>query len=406
MNPISNTIPPEGLARVAEIMASVPGGALLFTVVLFVLVLSILVFVHELGHYLAARQMGVKVLAFAIGFGRPLLKWNDKHGTEWRIGWLPLGGYVQLMGQTDLEATRKSKAKGHYMSKPVWRRAWIIIAGPLANLVLGFVVLWGAFMLGEQRPQAVIGSVISDMPAAGVLQVGDRILSLNTTPIEAWDDMLAGMNVLSQQSPLGVRVVMLEIERAGQIQKLLLAPKVIEVTDIFGQTHRAARLGVVPSGVVFEVAHTPLSAAHRALERTWELTSLTVRAIWKLLTGAIGTENLTGPLGIADLTGQSAQLGVYALLMLMAVVSINLCIVNLFPLPVLDGGHLLMLAYEALRGKPVAARVQEWGYRIGLSCIVGLAVLSTYQDARRFGWVEDAKPTVPSATGASTSSQP
>lgn len=399
---ISTTLPADDLAHLAETAASVPGGGLAFTIILFVLVLSVLVFIHELGHYIAARQMGVKVLAFAIGFGRPLVKWDDKHGTEWRIGWLPLGGYVQLMGQTDLEATRKSTQKGHYMSKPVWRRAWIIAAGPLANVVLGFVLLWGAFLLGEHKPSPTVGATIEGMPAHGVLLAGDTVKKLNGTVVESWEDILAGMDDLSQSGPNSVRLVMLDIERNGQVQTVPLAPKIIDTQDVFGQHHRAARLGVSPSGETFVVAHTPVSAATRAAERTYELAALTTQALWKLLTGAMGAENLTGPLGIADLTGQTAQVGLYALLMLMAVVSINLCIVNLFPLPILDGGHLVMLGYEALAGKPVAARVQEWAYRVGLACIVGLALLSTYQDARRFGWV--AHETAPTEPAAPTSS--
>jgi regulator of sigma E protease len=372
---------PDLLARLAAWASTYPGGDTVFTIVLFIFVLSVLVFVHELGHYTAARQVGVKVLAFSIGFGRPLFKWSDKHHTEWRIGWLPLGGYVQLFGQEDLTPTVQSKKVGHYMSRSVLARAWIILAGPLANLVFGFVVLWGAFSLGEQRIKAEVGTVLPNMPAFGVLQTGDVLLQLNGQPIADWEDLLNQLQT-HDGAPL-----QLAVQRAGAIQWLNLTPQLQTHTDVFGQTQQVARVGVAPSGATLVVERNIWQAALRAAERSYELTALTLKSLWKLLTGAIGTENLTGPLGIADLTGQTAHVGFYALFMLAALISVNLCVVNLFPLPVLDGGHLVMLGYEAVRGKPLGVAAQQWAFKVGFLCIISLVVVSTYHDLRGFGVV-------------------
>jgi regulator of sigma E protease len=389
---------PDLLAQLALRVQQIPGGETAFTVGLFILLLSVLVFAHELGHYLAARQVGIKVLAFSIGFGRALFAWRDAHGTEWKIGWLPLGGYVQMLGQEDLKASTKSRQSGHYMSKSIAQRAWVIVAGPLANVVLGVVVLWGAFGLGEQRLRAEVGAVLAAMPAMGVLQTGDMVQWFNGTAVAGWEELY------EQISDNTGTPITLGVQRGGALLQVSLTPQVKEHTDLFGDTHTVGRIGIAPSGSLYTVEHGPLEALGRALERTYELTALTVKSLWKLLTGAIGAENLTGPLGIADITGQTAHSGFYALLMLTALISINLCVVNLFPLPVLDGGHLVFLALEKLRGRPLSAVAQEWAFRVGLLCIVGLALLSTFNDVKRFGWVGEAPGA--SATPAGTATQP
>ncbi len=378
---------PDLLARLANLAQQIPGGELAFTVVLFIVLLSGLVFVHELGHYLAARHVGIKVLAFSLGFGRALASWEDSHGTRWKVGWLPLGGYVQMLGQEDLKASTSSRLAGHYMSKSIAQRAYVILAGPLANLLLGAVVLWGAFMLGEQRLQAQIGSVMPNMPATAILQPKDVITALNGQPVAGWEELLQAISA-NTGAPL-----QLTVQRASSLQTVVLTPKVQTHTDIFGDTHTVGRLGITPSGAMYTVAHGPFSALQRAVEKSTEFTVLTVKSLWKLITGAIGTENLTGPLGIADITSQTAHSGVYALLILMALISINLCVVNLFPLPVLDGGHLVFLVLEKLRGRPLGAMAQEWAFRVGFIAIVGLALLSTFNDVKRFGWVDETPAT-------------
>ena len=386
---------PDWLANLAAWAQQTPGGETLFTVVVFVLLLSFLVFVHELGHYLAARQVGIRVLAFSIGFGRAWLRWQDKNGTAWKIGWLPLGGYVHMLGQEDHKPSSTSRAKGHYMSKTVWQRAWVVAAGPLANLGLGVALLWGAFCLGEQRLQPEVGTVLPGMPAAGVLQPGDNITHLNGQPLADWDALLEAVSASPGQP---MRLI---VQRQGTIFAATLTPQQQTHTDIFGEVHQVGRVGIAPSGAVLTVPRTPLAALGRALERSYELMALTLKSVWKLLIGAMGAENLTGPLGIANITGQAAHSGVYALLVLAALISMNLCVVNLLPLPILDGGHLVLLVLERLRGKPLGVVAQEWAFRVGLACLVGLALLSTFNDLKRFGWLGAGR-VVAAAQGGST----
>ncbi|MCA3244645.1 MAG: RIP metalloprotease RseP [Alphaproteobacteria bacterium] len=396
MLPAASALTPDVLACLALWAEQFPGGALLFTVGMFILLLSVLVFVHELGHYLAARSVRIKVLAFSIGFGRALLRWRDRHGTEWKVGWLPLGGYVQMLGQEDLQPSVASAQPGHYMSKTVAQRAWVVLAGPLANLLLGVVVLWGAFLLGEQKLRAEVGAVLPDMPAAGLLQPGDVIEQLNGVPVADWDALLEGISA-NPRLPLA-----LTLQRGTDVVMVTVTPQVQTHTDIFGDTHQVGRIGIAPSGAVLVVPRGPVAALARAVERTYELTTLTLKSVWKLLIGAMGAENLTGPLGIANITGQAAHGGFYALLILAALISINLCVVNLFPLPILDGGHLVLLTLERLRGRPLGMVAQEWAFRVGLVCLVGLALLSTFNDVKRFGWLGGGSPAA-AAQGSSAS---
>ncbi|MBI1309658.1 MAG: RIP metalloprotease RseP [Proteobacteria bacterium] len=370
---------PDFLARAAEFSQSIPGGEAAFTAVLFILVLSILIFVHEWGHYLAARSVGIRVDVFSIGFGRKLFGWTDKNNTLWKVGWLPFGGYVQMFGQEDLQATRKSKQVGHFMSKSVWQRAWVIIAGPLANLVFGFLLLVAIMLTGEHRLKPEVGEVLPDMPAVNILQSNDLVQAINGTPVEDWDALL---NVVSDSAGQKLTFTIL---RNNTPQNVEITPETKSFTDLLGDSHTVGRIGIAPSYNTFVTTHPPLQAVGRAAARTWQLTSLTVLSLYKLAIGAIPADNLTGPLGIANLTGQTAASGLFALMMFMTVITINLCIVNLFPLPILDGGHLVFLTYEKIRGQPLGAGAQEWLYRIGLACIVCLALFATTNDIRRMG---------------------
>lgn len=387
---------PDFLAHLATLAQTIPGGTIIFTTLMFVIVLGLLVFVHELGHYLAARSVGITVQKFSIGFGHEILGWTDKHNTRWKIGWLPLGGYVQMLGQEDLKPSAKSLKPGHFMSKSVWQRAWVIVAGPLANLLFGFVLLLLVMFTGEHRLKAEVGQVLPDMPAVGVLQEGDLITTAGGTPVTDWDTLLDYISAHPSQP------VQLTFTRAGQPMQATLTPQTKTFTDLLGDTHTVGRIGVAPSYNTFVVYHGPASAVQRAAEKTWELTSLTVKSLYKLMIGAVSADNLTGPLGIANLTGQTASSGLFSLLMFMTVITINLCIVNLFPLPILDGGHLVFLAYEKLRGKPVGPNAQEWLFRFGLLCIVMLAVFSTVNDVKRLGLIQRLTGTAPAAEATPT----
>lgn len=370
---------PDLLARLVAWAASLPGGATVVTVVLFVLVLSTLVFVHEFGHFWAARRAGIRVRVFSIGFGTALLKWRDKHDTQWQVGWLPLGGYVEMLGQVDGAAVVARSEPDAYPNKTIGQRAGVIAAGPLANLLFAFVVLVLVMLTGEHKLKAEVGATLPDQPAHGVLQPGDLIVGLNGQPVREWQDV---PDVISDQAGQTVQVT---VQRAGSEVTVPLVPLKTTFTDLLGDTHTVGRLGIAPSYGTFVVQHGPLDAVLRAGERWWELLSLTVTSLYKLVIGAISVDNLTGPLGIADLTGQTAAQGMFTLLMFMVVISINLGLVNLLPLPVLDGGHLVLLALEKLRGKALGARAQEWLFKGGFALIIGLAVLATTNDLRRLG---------------------
>lgn len=387
---------PDFLARAAELAQTIPGGALIFTTVLFILVLSILVFVHEWGHYIAARSVGIKVDVFSIGFGRSIASWVDKNNTRWKIGWLPFGGYVQMFGQEDLKATSRSTKAGHFMSKTVLQRAWVICAGPLANLIFGFLLLITVMLTGEHRLLPQVGDVLPDMPSVGVLQSGDTVQAINGQPIVDWDEMLTMVSDNAGQ-PLTFT-----INRNNTPQDVVITPQVKAFTDLLGDEHIVGRIGITPSYNTFVTYHGPANAIGRAAGKTWELTSLTVLSLYKLAIGAISADNLTGPLGIANLTGQTAASGLFALLMFMTVITINLCIVNLFPLPILDGGHLVFLVYEKIMGKPVGANAQEWLFRIGLACIIMLALFATTNDLRRLGVLKGHKGEQETAAPAGT----
>lgn len=367
------------LTRLADLAQQYPHGDTVFTVVLFLFVLSVLVFFHELGHYAAARSVGIRVEAFSIGFGREIVGFRDKHGTRWKFGWIPLGGYVQMRGQEDLKPIESSVDPLSYGSKTLLQRAWVIVAGPLANLLLGFVLLMAIMLTGEHRLKAEVGAVQPDMPASGVLQNGDTVLALDGQPIADWDAMQAYVSERAGQ-PVVVRVM-----RDGAEQDVQMTPTTTRFTDRLGDEHTVGRIGIAPSMATFVTVHPAGEALVRAAGRTWELTYLTVLSLYKLLIGAISPDNLTGPLGIADMTGQAASSGTFALMMFMVVISINLFVVNLFPLPVLDGGHLVLLALEGIRGRPLGALAQEWLMRVGLVLIVMLALFSTFNDTKRMG---------------------
>ena len=390
---------PDFLSQIATLAQSVPGGGTAFTVTLFILVLGILIFVHELGHYLAARSVGIRVETFSIGFGREILGWNDKHGTRWKIGWLPMGGYVQMFGQEDGKAYSNAEAPDSFSNKTVAQRAWVIAAGPLFNLIFGFLLLLAVMLGGEHRLKAQVGQTVPDMPAANVLQAGDNLLAINTEPLADWDAFQK-----KTQDNLDKPLEIL-FERGGVQQSVTITPQIKTFKDFLGNEHTVGRIGVAPSYDTFVIKHPPVQAVTRAAERTWEITSLTVMSLYKLVIGAVSADNLTGPLGIANLTGQTAASGLFALSMFMVVITINLCIVNLFPLPVLDGGHLIFLAYEKIRGKPLGERAQEWDFRFGLACILALAAFATFNDIKNLGFMKKSVSDVPveNATAPATS---
>jgi regulator of sigma E protease len=355
-------------------------------IVAFVVTLGILVFVHEMGHYLAARWRGVYVEAFSIGFGRPLASWTDRLGTVWKLSWLPLGGYVKLHGQERPEdvtdEVRGSWKRGMtFHEKSVASRAIIVAAGPIANFVLA-VVLFSALFVAVGRPIALpeVGDVVADGAAAQAgLMPGDRIDSIDGVPTPRFEDI---QRIVAGKPG---RTLDLVIRRDGAEKKVSVVIGSHEEPG--GKT--VGLLGIRGGAVEYQRVD-PLTAIQAGVVQTYEVGAGTLQGVGQMISGSRGTEELSGPLGIMKLSGDFAKLGLSVMVSFIAVLSVNLGLVNLFPIPVLDGGHLLFYLAEALRGRPLPPRMLEYGFRAGFALLAGLFVFATWNDLTHMGlfrWV-------------------
>jgi regulator of sigma E protease len=360
------------------------------TVVVFLIVLTVLVFVHELGHYLVARRSGVRIEVFSIGFGPELFGWFDRAGTRWKLSAIPLGGYVKMYGDADAssmpsgavrEMTEEEKAYSFH-HKRLGQRIAVVAAGPAANFIFAIVLLAGLFMtVGQQFTLPEVGQIEPNSAAdRGGLKPGDTILKIDGSGVESFADIQREV----YGNP-GVPMQLL-IKRDGAEQTLSVTPQMTEMTDRFGNTYRVGLLGIRRSGVDY-IQRGPVEAVSRAVGEIWNLSVGTLKASWQMIIGQRSTDELGGPLRIAQMSGEVAQGGVAALLYFMAVLSVNLGLINLFPIPVLDGGHLLFYVAEALRGKPLGQRAQEYGFRVGLALVLSLMVLVTWNDLSHLGIV-------------------
>jgi len=345
--------------------------------VAFAIVLGILVFIHELGHYLAARWRGVHVEVFSIGFGKKLLSWHDRHDTEWRLCILPLGGYVKMHGMEQPEdASPEERATWRpgqtFHEKPVISRMIAVAAGPIANFVLAAVLFAGLFaVVGRQVTEPVVGTVVAGSAAAGAgLQSGDRVLSISGAKIEKFEDLQA---IVSHSA--GVALA-LTLERDGTSLSVSVTPRAVNGSGILGIT-RGGKLSYEPVSIA--------AAIPAGIEQTWVVATQTLAGIGEMITGQRSTDELGGPLRIAQLSGQVAEYGFKSLINLIAVLSVNLGLLNLFPIPVLDGGHLVFFLLEGLRGKPLSPKAQEMGMRAGFALLIGLFVFATWNDLSHFG---------------------
>jgi regulator of sigma E protease len=364
-------------------------------IVPFLVVLTVLVFVHEFGHYYVARWNRVRVEVFSIGFGPELFGWWDRAGTRWKFSAIPLGGYVKMFGDSDASSglpvsglARMSPAERevsfHY--KRLGQRAAIVAAGPAANFVFAILVLAIVFMTyGQPFTPPEVGQVQpgSAAEAAGI-RPGDVVASIDGRPIQRFEDLQQIVR-LNPGAPMT-----LVVRRDGGEASIAVTPKRTELTDRFGNHYEIGLLGISRSGMDY-VRRDPATALVQAGAETWNLTTATLKAVWQIAIGMRGTDELGGPLRIAQMSGEVAQGGVVSLVWFMAVLSINLGLINLFPVPVLDGGHLLFYAAEAVRGKPLGARAQEYGFRIGLALVLTLMVFATWNDLVHLRIVEFVK---------------
>jgi regulator of sigma E protease len=350
----------------------------------FVFVLTVLVFVHESGHFLIARWNRVRVEVFSIGFGPELFGWNDKSGTRWKFSAIPLGGYVKMFGDADpssglpvvnLSRLSSEERAVSFHGKRLGQRAAIVAAGPLANFLFAFVVLALLFMsYGQPFTPPEVGQVQPGSAAAAAgFRPGDRIISINGQKIDSFE----GVEQVVRLDPgLPLTIV---VARDGREVTLKATPRRTEYVDRFGNKYEIGLLGIAHRGVDY-VRRNPAAAVVEAGAEVWDLSSSTLRYVWQMAIGLRGTGGLGGPLRIAQLSGEVVQGGPVALTWFLAVLSINLGLINLFPVPVLDGGHLLFYAAEAVRGKPLGQKAQEYGFRIGLALVLTLMVFATWND--------------------------
>ena len=356
-------------------------------VIAFLAAIGPLVIVHELGHYWVARLFGVGAEQFSIGFGGEVGGWTDRRGTRWRIGWLPLGGYVKFVGDSDpisLEHEddgKKSTARGlPFHGRPPWQRFLIILAGPVANFLLAIAIFAMFFALfGMPRTSSEVSAVQprSAAAAAGIVP-GDRIVAIAGRSTPTFEDVT---HIVAMRPGERVAITVERGERELSLETTLAATT---TADRFGQRFRIGRLGVYGDKPQY-VRMSPLEWLPAATNHTWKLVRATWDGLVQIVTGRRPLEELGGPLRMAQIAGQQASLGLIDFVQLLAFFSINLGFINLLPVPVLDGGHLVLTALEAARRKPVSERALEWAVRGGLAFLLALMLVATFNDLGAFG---------------------
>jgi len=353
-------------------------------VIAFICAIGPLVFIHELGHYLVAKLFGVGAETFSIGFGGEITGWTDRSGTRWKVGWLPLGGYVRFVGDEDHagegEQPRIQARGDRFASKSVWQRFLIVLAGPMANFVLAIVIFACFFaVLGVPRtPNMVVAVQAGTAAASAGLRKNDRIEAVAGQPTPTFEDVQRIVALRPGET------VMLRVARDGATALLKAKLGVHEEQDRFGQKYQVGLLGVFAAGRHLE----PVPATQlipEATRYTWVLTATTFEGLVQIVTGRRSVEELGGPLKMAQVAGQQASLGPFQFVQLLALFSINLGFINLLPVPVLDGGHLLFYAMEAVRRRPVSVQAQEWAFRGGLALLLALLLFTTVNDLGSFG---------------------
>jgi len=356
----------------------------------FLFVITVVVFFHELGHFLVARGFGVKVDVFSVGFGKEIFGWTDQKGTRWKVSWLPIGGYVKFAGDIDAASRPDPQAasrmtiaerEGALMFKPLYQRALVAASGPLANFVLAVVLLTGILSAtGHVTVAPIVGEVSKDSPAAlAGIRTGDRVTRIDQTPITDFEQLPEIISV-SSGVPLAIG-----INRGGHDMTIWVTPRRTKVRDMLGNPTSQMVIGVRQSSKasVTRETYTPVGAFAAACTETWSIIKTTILGIAQMIAGHGGADQLSGPVGIAKMTHQVAELGFLPLLNLAAVLSVSIGLANLFPIPLLDGGHLLYYGCEAALGRPLGERAQDVGFRLGLVLVLGLMLLTTWNDLVR-----------------------
>ena len=369
-------------------IAQLPGAGPVTMILAFLVVLTIVVFFHELGHFLVARWNGVKIDAFSVGFGPELFGFNDKHGTRWKLAMIPLGGYVKFHGDMNgasmpdnevINSMSEEERAVSFAHKKVWQRASIVAAGPIANFILAIVIFTFSLMF--------IGRVISDPLVSAVqpgsaaeaagFQAGDIVKLVDGEKIASFTD------IPRLVAPNPGRQLVFTVERDGKELELPVTPRLEVRKDRFGNREEVGLIGITNDGQAANARvekYGPVDAFGRAIYETWFIITRSLSGLWDMITGAISVKQLSGPIGIAKTSGDVATLGIGALVNWVALISVSIGLLNLFPIPILDGGHLVFYAYEAIRGKPLSDNAQEYSFRVGLALLLTLMVVATWND--------------------------
>lgn len=350
----------------------------MLTIISVLVVFSVLIIVHEAGHLVAAKTAGVRVDVFSLGFGKRIfgLKKGD---TDYRVSLFPFGGYVKMAGEDPSEG----QGLGYELSsKPVGARFWVITSGAITNYIFAFLLFWVIFMIGVPTLSNEVGHLLKGYPAekAGI-ETGDVILSVSGRDVSHWDDIVEEIGKTSSAGgPLIFRV-----SRDGEILLFDIEPDISTVTNIFGQTVSRPMVGIGPRDKVLSVSYGPLEAFYHGGKRLLFLSATTYRGIWLLVTGGMPVKSsVSGPIGIMHIMGEAAKVGLVPLLIITAQVSMALAVFNLLPFPVLDGGHVIFLAIEKIKGKPVSARTQEMVTQAALVLLVAFVLFVSWQDLLKF----------------------
>ena len=350
----------------------------------FLIMLTIVVFFHELGHFLVARWCGVKVLTFSVGFGQELFGFTDRHGTRWKLAAIPLGGYVRFFGDESegstpsasaLDAMSMDDRKVSFHHKNVAQRAAIVAAGPIANFLLAIVVFAGLYTLyGKPSATARVDVVeVGSAAAAAGFQPGDVVTSIDGSSIDSFSDM---QRIVSMRAGQELSV---SVKRGDSNVVLKATPQLREMKDAFGTPHKVGVLGIKRNEITTEKVD-PLTAVWLGAKQVWNVIDSTFTFLGGLFAGRGGADQIGGPIRIAQLSGQAASLGFDYFMNLTAVISVSIGLLNLFPVPLLDGGHLMYYLVEFVRGRPLSERAQEMGFRVGLALVLMLMIFATYND--------------------------
>jgi regulator of sigma E protease len=342
-----------------------------------IILLGIIIFIHELGHFLFAKIMGIRVLKFSLGFGPKLI--GKKYGdTEYLISSIPLGGYVKMLGETPGEELKDEEKQYAYNYQPVWKRFIVVFAGPVFNLLFAAIIFFLVFLNGLPVLVPEIGEVMSGTPSekAGLLK-GDKIVEINGDAIHQWDEMTD----IIHKNP--GKTLNLMIRRDGSAFQVSITPEKKNVKNIFGEEKEVGLIGIKPSGSTFIKRENIATAFTDSIVRTWEISVLTVVSIAKLIQRVIPMDTIGGPILIVQMAGEQASKGFLNFFIFMAIINVNLGVLNLLPIPILDGGHLLFLGIEALRRKPLNEKIISISQKIGLAIILTLMVIVLYNDIMR-----------------------